>query len=144
MNAQQTEFLVQASRRQLWCALLFILALGIFGIVQLLHPGTGSRSGSFGAILPVLIVIVVGAMRRAGKAGDVSAKQMQAVVNDELRHASLYRAYRAAFVSVLILQPLLAVVVTQFAVANAVPVMAGATVMAGAVIALATLLYYDR
>jgi hypothetical protein len=69
---------------------------------------------------------------------------MLAVLDDELRQASLHRAYRNAFMLMLVLQPVLAIAVTTVAVASPAAIMACATAVAGAVTMLGSLLYYDR
>jgi hypothetical protein len=65
-------------------------------------------------------------------------------MTDELRQASLHRAYRNGFIGILILQPLLVLLLPWTPVVYPAAVMACASVTTGAVIVLGSLLYYDR
>jgi hypothetical protein len=96
-------------------------------------------------VLPGVIAAALAAMRPPKRQGaDFSSAQMHAVLDDELRRHSLNLSYRNAFFAMLIMQPVLAIAVTTLGMSNPVGVMAGLSALAGAVVALASLLYYDR
>lgn len=140
------ESLVELSRRQLWTAVTIILVLGIFGISRLLRPDSefSQAAGKLSTFYPVMIVIVGATLRAAGKRTAASRAAMTAIRNDELRQASLARAFRNGFMALLLLQPLLAVALTWKSAPNPVAVMACASAVAGALVFLLSLLYYDR
>jgi len=135
-----TDALIRLSRRSLWTAFILIVLIGATGILQLLAPAS-QLGQKLGMLLPVFIVIAVVGLRRLARP-DVTA--MTIVLNDELRHAALGRAYRNGLCAVLVLQPLLAVALTTAGVANALPLMAAATALAGVLAFLGSFLYFDR
>lgn len=139
------EQLVALSRRQLWLALLAVLAIGTAAVFLLAFPGgeQAALAGRLFALLPIALVIAVAAFRsRGGKAPD--SARVQAVVNDELRQASLHRASRDGFVAVLAAQALLAPALALLAVPNPLALMAVLTIASGVTVFLASLLYHDR
>ena len=136
----RTDALIRLSRRSLWTAFLLIAAIGATGILQLLAPA--SQAGQkLAMLLPVFIVMAVVGLRRIARPDAVG---MAIVLADELRHIALGRAYRNGLVAVLVLQPLLAVALATAGVVNALPVMAAATALAGALAFLGSFLYFDR
>ncbi len=135
-----TDALIRLSRRSLWTAFILIALIGAAGMLQLLAPA--SQAGQkLAMLLPVLIVMGVVGLRRIAR---LDAASMALVRNDELRHIALGRAYRNGLFAVLVLQPLLAVALATAGVANALPVMAAATALAGALAFLGSFLYFDR
>jgi uncharacterized membrane protein len=146
MSSDQTEKLIQMSRRQLWFAMGFITILGTLAILRLASLQTKSEVAALWANLPIVIIIAVTAMKRAKKRveGTMSPRQLDAIVNDELRQASQQRAYRNGFFAVLVAQPLLAIVVTSMEPAYPVGIMAVGSAIAGALTMFGSLLYYDR
>lgn len=145
MVTSQTELLVQHGRRQLWVALVLVVAFGIGGLFVLAFPGTGGVDTAFMVLYPDLIAISLLSLRRSKRMlAGFSAAKMQAAVDDELRKHSLNLAWRNAFFVVLFVQPLLAFALISFRTANQVAVMAGTTALAGVATALASVLYYDR
>jgi uncharacterized membrane protein YhaH (DUF805 family) len=146
MNANQSEQLIQLSRRQLWLALVFILFLGVTAIAQLAEPDARPGVQHLWTNFPIVIIIAVAALQRSmkrAKAG-ASARQVQAVLDDELRRDSQQRAYRNAFFMMLLVQPVLAILMASAAVAHPIAIMACTSALSGAVTMLASLLYYDR
>jgi hypothetical protein len=147
-SPNDTELLVRLSRRSLWIALGFIVLLGAGAIAMLAFPASpaSATAGKLWTLLPVFIIIAVAALRSSSKGARLGASNpaMKAILNDELRQASLARSYRNGFIAMLLLQPLLAVVLTATSAVNQVPLMAGASALAGAAVFLASLLYFDR
>jgi hypothetical protein len=129
---EEVEPAVRYSRRSLWFALTVLLLLGS-GAVLIDMEGDSALGARLFALLPVVIVVGAAALGRpAPKA------EMRAVASDELRQFSLVHAWRNGFLGVLAIQPLLAW-------SGAAPAtMACATAMTGVVIALASVLWYDR
>lgn len=140
------ESLVELSRRQLWTAVGIIAVLGIFAMSRLLRPDSefSQAAGKLSTFYPLIIVIAVSVLRTAGKRARPSKTAMSAIIDDELRQASLSRAYRNGFLALLLLLPLLAVALTWTSTANPVAVMVCASALTGALVFLGSLLYYDR
>lgn len=141
-----TDVLVRLSRRGLWCALSTILLLGVVGAAQLAFPESiaGTPFAKLAAVVPLAIIFATGAAKRPHGDTATSAAAMQAVLDDELRQASLNRSYRNAFFAVLMLQPPLALLLTATSATYGVALMAGASVVLGGAVLLGCLLYYDR
>jgi len=142
--AEQTtsiEDAVRMSHRHLMAALLVVCALGFAAVLSLTSAG-GNPAKILWTVLPVFLAITAGSLHRMYKRIDTRA--MKAVRNDELRQASLSRAWRNAFFAVLGMQPLLALGLTWSGAAHGVALMAAATACVGAGVALTTLQWYDR
>lgn len=148
VTPDQTDVLVRLSRRSLWLALGVILLLAATGAAQLAFPESAlaAAAAKLSMLLPLAIVIAAAALRRTAGGASLSPSNpaLQAVRNDELRQFALNRAWRNGFIAVLLLQGPLALLLTATAPDNAVALMAGASVVTGAVVMLACLLYYDR
>lgn len=139
--AVDIERATRAARQQLMGAMGVVL---LIGTAALAGGGViGSKAGhGLWMVLPLMIAIVVAALRlRAGR-GD--ARALDAVRRDELRQASLNRAYRDGFFAMLTLQPLLALGLASSVPGDGPAFMAVATLTAGAVTLLASLLWRDR
>lgn len=136
---------ISLSRRQLWFALLFLLVAGGAALGRLAFPGPASAALSQYAfvLLPVFIVIGVAALRGPSRAEGGSAA-MQAVVHDELRQASLHRAWRNGFIAALALQVVLLLLPLWLAFANPAASGAVATILGATAVFIISLLYYDR
>jgi hypothetical protein len=139
-----TEQLVKLSRRQLWFAFAFIVLLGLMAIVPLAWPEAQTPARQLWGGLPIVIIIAAGSLHRSMKKAGSTSGKMQAVLDDELRHASMHRAYRNGFFAMLVLQPVLSFAITGSGIANPLALMAAVSAVAGAAVALASLLYYDR
>jgi uncharacterized membrane protein HdeD (DUF308 family) len=135
-----TDTLVRLSRRSLWTAFFLIALIGACGLLQLLAPGSQAAQ-QLAVLLPVFIVIAVAGLRRATRP---HAAAMKIVHDDELRQTALARAYRSGLFAVVILQPLMAVVLTSFVIMQPVATMAAATALTGALVFLGSFLYFDR
>lgn len=138
----------RASRRSLWCALGIVLIVGAVALVLLAAPESQAAlmATRLFMLLP-LIVVFTGAWLRMSTKGislDSSSAAMQAIQNDELRRASLHKAYRNGLCAVLLLQPLLALCLTSMNTPYPVAIMSAATALAGVASFLASLLYFDR
>lgn len=144
----QSDQLVRYSRRSLWTALALILLIGAAATAQIGFPGSEAAvaTHSLSMLLPIIIVLAAAALRSAAKGArtDPSGPAMKAILNDELRQDGLKRAFRNAFLAVMIAQPLLALAPTWIAVAHPTSMMACLTILTGMAVMLASLLYYDR
>jgi hypothetical protein len=130
------------SHRHLLAALGLVLLLAVAALLSL-GGGEAARSGHMlWTVLPVITAISAVALRGMSKRVDAAA--LGAVRKDELRQASLQRAWRNGFLAVLGLQPALALALGWSGAANAAALMAAASASIGAVTVLASLLWYDR
>jgi hypothetical protein len=143
----ETEELARYSRRSLWTMLVLVLLIGAWAAVSIGLPGTEAAAfaSRFSIPLPAIIIVAAIALKPAkGVRVDPSAPAMKAFLKDELRQASLNLACRNGFLSVLLVQPLLALAPTWIAVARPASMMACLTLTTGALVAIASMLYYDR
>jgi hypothetical protein len=131
----------QMSHRHLMAALAIIGALGVTAMLSLTRAG-GDAGKILWTVLPVMITVTAASLHRMYRRVDTRA--MKAMRSDELRQASLQRAWRNGFFAVLGAQPLLALGLTWSGAAYGVALMAAATVTIGAGVALTTLQWYDR
>jgi hypothetical protein len=141
--AEQTSSIdaaVRVSHRHLLAALGLVLLMGIAALLNFGGAGAARSGGILWTVLPVIITITVAGLGSMSK--KVDARALEAVRKDELRQASLHRAWRNGFFAVLGLQPALALGLDQ--AVHAAPLMAAAAVTIGAATVLASLLWYDR
>lgn len=131
---------VRMSHRHLIGALGLVLLMGLAALLRFGDGGTARAGSVLWIVLPVVITITAASMRGMQKGLD--ARALQAVRNDELRQASLSRAWRNGLFAVLGLQPALALVLNG--AANAAALMAAGAVTIGTATVLASLLWYDR
>jgi len=143
--ADHTEKLIRFSRRQLWCALVFLVLLGgahlADGLFHLRLPAAAS------AMMLVCVVIVAATKNpRATKGVDFSSGSpaMQALRNDELRQFAQAKAFRNGFCMLLAYPPICAFVLTGLGFADPLPFVVGSGAWSGGVVFLASLLWYDR
>ncbi len=142
MPADQTERLVQFSRRQLWCVLIFLLVLGAGHLVNLFVPGKSAALVSLPIFLAVFFAMPSPKTNGIGFASTSPA--MKALQNDELRQFALAKAFRNGFFILLAYPPLCAIALTGWAVADPLPAVVASGAWLGAVVFLASLLWYDR
>lgn len=144
----ENDELVRYSRRSLWTGLVLILLFGVPAALSIGFPDTaaGTLFKELSNVLPIVIVIAVAAVKSSAKRArtDPSGRAMQAILYDELRVASVNRAYRNAFMGVMVLQPVLSVWLTRSAIANPLALSTCVTLLFGVVLLLASILYYDR
>jgi hypothetical protein len=133
---------VRMSHRHLLTGLLLVTVLGVAALLSFGSGGAGRAGKILWTLLPVMIVLGAASLHRMNKGGD--ARALKAVRDDELRQASLSRAWRNGFLAVLAVQPLLALGLAWSGTAYGVAPMAAATVTIGTATVLATLLWYDR
>jgi hypothetical protein len=137
----QTERLVQFSRRQLWLALTFLLLLGAAHLLGLF----GHTAIPAVAMVPILVAVFFGT---AYKSGGIHARSdsaaMKALRNDELRQLAQAAAFRNGFFALLAFPPACAFLLTWLGTANPLPVVVGGSVWLGAVVFLSSLLWHDR
>lgn len=139
------EKLIALSRRQLWLALSTVLVIGVAATCLLAFPSAQPAvfATRLFSLLPLFLVLAVAGLRMRGRGAPGSA-QVQALVNDELRQASVQLASRNGFVAVLAAQALLAPALSLLALPNPLALMAVLTIGAGVTVFLASLLYHDR
>jgi len=141
-QATSIDHAVRMSHRQLMAALGLLLLLGAAALLGFGEGAAAQAGGALWKALPLVIVITVAALRNMVKR--VDARALDAVRKDELRQASLQRAWRNGFLAVLFLQPVLALGLSWSAAAHGVALMAAVTVTLGAATVLTSLLWYDR
>jgi hypothetical protein len=142
-----TELLVRVSRRDLWLSAAFIALIGAIAIAVIAFPDTplSDMANRLFTLFPIFIAIAIAIVRSTTKVKmDPADPAVKALHADELRQASLSRAYRNGLATVLVMQPLLAVALGMAAVPNAIAVMACATSVTGALVVLLSMLFYDR
>ena len=140
-QATSIDAAVRMSHRHLMAALTIVSMLGLAAVLSL-TTAEGRADKILWTVLPVIITIVAASLHGMNKR--VDARALKAVRNDELRQASLSRAWRNGFFAVLGLQPVLALAITWGAAANGIALMAAGAVTIGAATVLASLLWYDR
>jgi hypothetical protein len=146
MVSTATDLMVQYSRRQLWVALILVIALGTGALLLLAFPARTSGAGWYLMVLyPEIIAGALLSLRRSKRQlAGVTAARVQAVVDDELRRHSLGMAWRNAFFVMLLAQPVLGLAIAGSGTPYPLALLAGASALAGVVTALASVLYYDR
>lgn len=146
MVSTATDLMVQYSRRQLWVALILVIALGTGALLLLAFPARTSGAGWYLMVLyPEIVVGALLSLRRSKRQlAGVTAARVQAVVDDELRRHSLGMAWRNGFFVMLLAQPVLGLAVAASGTPYPLALLAGASALAGVVTALASVLYYDR
>jgi hypothetical protein len=139
--SSQTERLAHYSRRQLWSVLAVLLLVGIVQLVDMLFavhvPGV--------ILLPTAIALAFARpLKTKGLDFSKSNPAVQALRNDELRQFAQAKAFRNGFFVLLAYPPICAVLATWLAVANPLTIVVESGAWLGAVVALASLLWYDR
>lgn len=143
----ETEELARLSRRSLWTMLVLVLLFGAWGALSigLAGPQGQALAARFSVPLPMFIVIAAFALKpKKGLRIDPAAPATKAFWQDELRQASLNLACRNGFLAVLLVQPLLALAPAWLPLAHPAALMACLTLTTGALVAIASMLYYDR
>jgi hypothetical protein len=140
-HATPIDAAARMSHRHLMAALTIVSMLGLAAVLSLSTAG-GDVGRILWRVMPVLLVVTVASLYRSYKRVDVRA--LKAVRNDELRQASLSRAWRNGFFAVLALQPVLAVGLTWSGAVDSVALMAAVTAFIGAATVHTSLLCYDR
>jgi hypothetical protein len=141
-STDQTERLVQFSRRQLWFVLVFLLVLGAGHMVDLYAPT--KISALVGVPIFLVAFFAMPSLKATGIDFSGANPAMQALRNDELRQFALAKAFRNGFFVLLAYPPLCAFALTGLAVANPLPAVVASGAWLGAVVFLASVLWYDR
>jgi hypothetical protein len=140
-QANAIDAAARMSHRHLMAALTIVGMLGLAAVLSLTTAG-GDAGKALWRVMPVILMITAASLYRSYKRVDVRA--LKAVRNDELRQASLSRAWRNGFLAVLGLQPVLAVGLSWSSVEYGVALMAAITAIVGAAVVHTSLLWYDR
>jgi hypothetical protein len=138
-QATPIEAAARMSRRHLLAALTIVGMLGLAALLSFTTAG-GDAGKILWQVMPVMIAVTAASLYRSYKRVDIRA--LKAVRNDELRQASLSRAWRNGFFAVLGLQPVLGL--AWSGTAHGVALMAAVTVLVGAGTVHTSLLWYDR
>jgi hypothetical protein len=141
-STDQTERLVQFSRRQLSFVLVFLLLLGAGHLVDLFVPGPISALVS--VPLSVVVFFAMPSLKTDGIDFASSSLAMKALQNDELRQLARAKAFRNGFFVLLAYPPICAFTLTGLAVTDPLPAVVASGAWLGAVVFLASLLWYDR
>jgi hypothetical protein len=141
-QANSIDSAARAAHRQLLAVLGLLLLLGMAALLSLGQGAAAQAGGALWKALPPILVIAVAALHRMQRRMD--ARALEAVRRDELRQASLSRAWRNGFFAVLALQPVLAVGLTWSGAVDSVALMAAVTAFIGAATVHTSLLCYDR
>ena len=140
-QATSIDAAVRMSHRHLMAALTIVSMLGLAAVLSL-TTAEGRADKILWTVLPSIIAVTAASLHRMYKRIDVRA--LKAVRNDELRQASLSRAWRNGFFAVLGLQPVLALGLAWSGTAHGVALMAAITALVGAGTVHTSLLWYDR
>lgn len=141
----KTDQLTNASRTMLWLALIVVILLGFIAFTINLFPesGWGNQLTRLLQVLPIFIVVGIFSVRKKGLKLDPNSSAMKIVLEDELRVASVQRAYRYGFMCVLFAQPILALLL-QLIQPNNVWIMCSMSLTLGLSVFIATILILDR
>lgn len=146
-----SETLVRFSRRSMAAMLVIVPSFGAMALAMTLWP-EGAASGFMAHsawVVPIAIVILAAALRGTlrGRPWDPRSAEAKAILNDELRQASLNRASRAALIVVLVAQlplELLFGMLLQLSGSRTALAMAEATITLGMAAFLSFFLFFDR
>jgi hypothetical protein len=141
LTSNQTERLVQFSRRQLWSVLVILLLLGgatLLDAFVAVHVPTGA------AVAICIAVCVIKPLKTTGLDFSNTNPALQALHNDELRQLAQAKAFRNGFFVLLAYPPLCAFSLIGMGVANPLAIVVASGAWLGAVTFLASLLWYDR
>lgn len=132
----------RASHRQLLMAFGLLLFISIAALLGFGSSSVATRGHAMWMVMPGVITTLVAVGYGMGKR--IDKRSIDALRNDELRQASLQRAWRNGFFVMLVAQPIVAVALVWISVSHEGAVMAAVTVVTGSLTALASLLWYDR
>ena len=143
----RTELLLRIRRRSLVVLLALILLVAATLIAHAVRPG--SLLADWASRMPWLLPVAIGAMfvmfiaplRRPFRPDD---PEVEAVVNDEFRHANVARAQRAALAAVLVAQVPLALFLSGLSAVAAVTVMSVGTITIASATFIVAFLLADR
>jgi len=136
------------SHRSLVALFIITLVVGGLCLAMALRPGDTPRwMTSLVALLPIAIAIGVVTLQRTtlrGDRWDPKSPEVQAVLQDEWRRASMDRAIRVAFFVILIAQIPIGLLVAPLPSLRAVMAMATTTLTLGMATFLALFLFFSR
>lgn len=132
----------RVSHRQLFIAFGLLLFICIAALLEFGSSSVAAKGHAMWMVMPGVITSLVAVLY--GMSKRIDKRSIDAVRNDELRQASLQRAWRNGFFVMLVAQPIFAVAFVWISVSHEAAVMAAVTVATGSLTALASLLWYDR
>ena len=147
---QPTEVFLQFSRKSLTAMLVVVVVLGGTALSLMLAPqgAIGRASNLVWWLIPVVVAAAIAvAVGMRGRRWPANAREVQIVMEDELRRANMLRASRATLIAVLALQWPMAM---AFSMIRWLPgermamVMATSTITIGLALLIALFLAFDR
>jgi predicted permease len=132
----------RVSHRQLLVAFGLLLFISIAALLGFGSPSLAATGHAMWMVVPGVITTLVAVLYGMGQR--IDKRSIDAVRNDELRQASLQRAWRNGFFMMLVAQPIAAIAFVWISVNHEVAVMAAVTVVTGSLTGLASLLWHDR
>jgi hypothetical protein len=138
----ETDAAANVSHRQLLTASGLLLFLGITAVLGFCSPSLAAKGHAMWMVMPGVITTLVAVLYGMGRR--IDKRSMDVVRNDELRQASLQRAWRNGFFAMLGTQPIVAIGFAWVSVNHESAAMAAVTVATGSLTVLASLLWYDR
>lgn len=143
-----TDLYLSFTRRSLATLLAIILALGVGAIIMTLRPDgelaivMQRSSWMFSIVIAIIAFVLQSPLRRHRFTPD--SPEVKAVMNDELRRASMDRARKFAFIAVLVAQVPMALLLSGWPSLRALLAMAVATITTGTVVMISLFLVFDR
>jgi len=141
-DVTQIDRLIDTSRLMLWLVLIVVSLLGLVAFTIHLFPESGWATRLL-QTLPIFMIAGIVSVRKKGLRFNPDDPLLKQVREDELRVASMQRAYRNGFVSVLIAQPVLAVLL-QLTQQNNIWLMCSFSLTLGCCVFITSLLILDR
>ncbi len=146
VEVEYEEKCIKYCRRSIQLALVLMLILSSVAIIQLVGLSVGSVTKSLMTLLPIYIVISIIWLTSLRKKIGVSSSAaiLRIVMEDELRAQSLNRAFRSAFLVVLIAQLPIALLFSVNTLASAAIIQSIVTAVLSVASFLTFFLIYDR
>lgn len=145
-TSDQIERLSRYSRGHLWFVLVLLGGLAVGYALDTFMPGLHVPPGVTEALSIGIGAAFNFSSQRNAQGVDFStgSPAMQALKNDELRQQARSKAFRNGFFVLLAYPPACAFTLTGLGVANPLPFLVASGAWLGAVVFLASLLWYDR
>jgi len=140
--------MIRLERRGIWLALAVILLLGAVILIagasndpSLARPARWIMS----TVIPMTVVFgAVWVNRLQNGSASESKEKREAILDDELRHAAMHKAFRAGFLAVLCMQAIVCMLSSTAMLAWPAGLLAAATMTLGIAVFLGSFLFYDR
>lgn len=147
-QASRSDLYLRFTRRSLIAVLTIILTLGIAGILIALRPDSAfshvAERSSWMVTVGIVIAVVALQSALRGHRFTPDSPEVKAVMDDELRRASMDRARKFAFIVVLGAQMPMALLLAGRPSMHALLAMGVATITLGMTVLIALFLVFDR